>query len=236
MPLRDLLTVQSLDTHIDQLRHQIDSLAERAKLAGVEKDSAALNVEINDHQTSLNDLRRTERLIESEADGISQRIVSLDKQLYGGELTSAKDMQALSGEIEKLQTRRSELDDRALVLIDQIEPLEKTLDSLRLESAELTQQSDDLRSAIEEASSSLNDQISDLVVERKQAADLLNPVLREEYERLRGRLGGVGAAEIVHGTCSGCHVSFSSAELESIHKLGPDEFTHCEQCGRILVP
>ena len=60
--------------------------------------------------------------------------------------------------------------------------------------------------------------------------------LRTEYERLRARLGGIGVARIIHGTCSGCNLSLSSTELDHIRHGGVTDIFHCEQCGRILAP
>jgi predicted nucleic acid-binding Zn-ribbon protein len=56
------------------------------------------------------------------------------------------------------------------------------------------------------------------------------------YERLRARLGGVGAARLVGSSCSGCHLALPATELERIRHARPDELITCEQCGRILVP
>ena len=57
----------------------------------------------------------------------------------------------------------------------------------------------------------------------------------DEYERLRARLGGIGAAHVVHGACSGCNLALSSTELDHLRHAASGTISHCEQCGRILV-
>ena len=59
--------------------------------------------------------------------------------------------------------------------------------------------------------------------------------LLAEYERLRARLGGIGAARLEHGTCMGCRMKLPATELDRIKHQSPDELVHCDQCGRILV-
>ncbi len=60
--------------------------------------------------------------------------------------------------------------------------------------------------------------------------------LLARYEQLRSKLGGTGAARLVGGSCSGCHLTLSSMELDRVRKASPDAVITCEQCGRILVP
>ena len=60
--------------------------------------------------------------------------------------------------------------------------------------------------------------------------------LLARYEQLRSKLGGTGAARLVGGSCSGCHLTLSSMELDRVRKAPPDAVITCEQCGRILVP
>src|SRR2546423_279049 len=59
--------------------------------------------------------------------------------------------------------------------------------------------------------------------------------LRSTYEQLRKRLGGVGAARLQHGSCSGCHLTLSATELDQLKRQPEDALVYCEQCGRILV-
>ncbi len=57
-----------------------------------------------------------------------------------------------------------------------------------------------------------------------------------EYEALRAGLGGVGVAKLVGTQCGGCHLGLSAVEVARIRKVGQNEITHCEECGRLLVP
>jgi hypothetical protein len=59
--------------------------------------------------------------------------------------------------------------------------------------------------------------------------------LVQRYEKLRSRMGGVGAARLVGDHCDGCHLVLSSVEIERIRRLPPDQLTTCPECDRILV-
>jgi predicted nucleic acid-binding Zn-ribbon protein len=57
----------------------------------------------------------------------------------------------------------------------------------------------------------------------------------EQYEGLRGRLGGIGAARLSGARCEGCHIQIPSAQLEELRRAPDDEIVNCPECMRILV-
>ena len=70
---------------------------------------------------------------------------------------------------------------------------------------------------------------------RQAAAAGIPDELLSEYDRLRKKLGGVGAARLANGSCTGCHLALPATELDRIRHQAPDAVAHCDQCGRILV-
>jgi predicted nucleic acid-binding Zn-ribbon protein len=70
---------------------------------------------------------------------------------------------------------------------------------------------------------------------RLAAAATVPADLLTRYERLRATLAGTGAARLVGGSCSGCHLTLPAMEVDRIRKAPPDEVITCDQCGRILV-
>ncbi|HMC51585.1 MAG TPA: C4-type zinc ribbon domain-containing protein, partial [Acidimicrobiales bacterium] len=79
---------------------------------------------------------------------------------------------------------------------------------------------------------------AEVATEREARAALaaaLPADLSAQYDRLRGRLGGIGAARLANGACTGCHLTLSAIELDRMRRAPPDAVLHCEQCGRILV-
>ena len=64
----------------------------------------------------------------------------------------------------------------------------------------------------------------------------VDSTLLSEYESLRAARGGVGVARLSGTQCGGCHLALSAVEVSRIRKLADGEVTHCEECGRLLVP
>jgi len=233
--LEVLLEVQQHDTHIDQLEHRRRALAERAELAGVEAEISALEKVLADVEASLTAAHAEQGRHEGDLAATEARIAEVDKRLYGGTVSASRDLQAMSAEVDSLKRRRSLLEDDVLAAMDAVEPLQRERDELERRRAELDARAGSLRAAIAEAEVAIE---AELAAERDHRAAVAAPLPAElvaTYERLRSRLAGVGAARLEHGTCTGCHLSLPSGELERIRHEPPDAVVLCDQCGRILV-
>ena len=67
------------------------------------------------------------------------------------------------------------------------------------------------------------------------ALESTQAMLDAHAERIRTRGGGVGAAELRQGRCSGCQLQITNADLMRFRAAPADEVLRCEECDRILV-
>ena len=148
---------------------------------------------------------------------------------------AARDLTAMQTEIDHLHQRQRELEDRTIEAMEEREPVETLLADLDARRDELDERAGAARVTVAEAEVSIDADIAAAEAARAAAAAGLPAALLQQYDRLRERLGGVGAAPLVGGSCGGCHLSLPATELDRIKKLPPDAVVHCEQCGRILV-
>jgi predicted nucleic acid-binding Zn-ribbon protein len=233
--LHALLTVQERDTQADQLRHRRAHLPERARLdavgaelAGIETDGAVVTGE-------RDELARRQAGLESELADIERRTTDLDRRMRSGAVTASRDLQAMAGQVDAMKRRRSDLEDADLEVLEALDPLEKRVADLQERWAALDREAAELRTAIAAEEKVIDAQLAEVLEARRAAAAPIPPALMVTYERLRQRLGGVGAAALVGASCGGCHLTLSAGALDRIRRLPPDAVTTCEQCGRILV-
>lgn len=230
-----LLTVQDLDTAIDQLRHRRTNLPERSELKALEADAQALRTDLVAAIAARDEVSAREAAFEKDIATSEARIAEIDKRMYSGEVSSSKDLQAMATEIEHLKARVSGLEDSALEALDEREPLDAAVASLEARAAGMVELGKRLLAAITEAEAAIDAELATEVERRTAAAAAVPDDLLAEYERLRGRLGGIGVAKLEHGTCSGCRMKLPATELDRVKHQPPDALVHCEQCGRILV-
>ncbi len=231
----DLLTVQALDTTIDQLRHRRANLPERTEAKNAEAKRQGLVAETAVAAAARDVVAGRQGGFEKDISASEARIAEIDKKLYSGEVTASRDLQAMTTEIAHIKVRVSKLEDSALEAMDEREPLDAAVAALEAQAAGLEELAGRLRAEIASAESAIDAELATEQLQRSQAAAGVPADLLEEYERLRVRLGGIGAASLEHGTCMGCRMKLPASELDRVRHEPPDTLVHCEQCGRILV-
>ncbi len=230
-----LLEVQDHDTAIDRLLHRRANLTERSELRALEAQIASIDSNWRQVGEERDVLGARQATLEEQIGASRARSGEIERRLYSGQVTAARDLQAMDDEVKHLARHISELEDRELEVMEQLEPLDATLSSLVGELAELSTKAENLRLSIAEHEAEIE---GDLAHERSERARLAAEVpadLIALYEQLRKKLGGTGAARLVGGSCGGCHLQLPAMELDRVKKAPPDAVIYCDQCGRILV-
>jgi predicted nucleic acid-binding Zn-ribbon protein len=230
-----LLTLQGLDTHLDQLRHRRIHLPERAELAEIQEQLAALDVRqgaVGERRDAL--AAEAERL-ELEVIDIEDKSAYADRVLYGGTVKALKELTALQDEIAAFTKRKSDLEDRALAIMEDIDGLEATLAERESERAVLDGRATALIAAIAEAEVAIDADLADSTARRADIAASLDPPVLANYESLRTNLAGIAVALLVGSRCQGCHLTLPAADLDHIRHLPVGEIARCPECDRLLV-
>jgi predicted nucleic acid-binding Zn-ribbon protein len=233
--LDDLLVVQEHDSAADRLRHRLETLPDRARLAEVEASRAAVESERNEVGDRRSEVARRQQRAEDEVASLEAKIKELNRKLYSGTVSAPRELQAMEADVQSLKRHQSDLEDQVLVAMQDAEPLDTEIARLDEEWMRLEQEAEDLAAAIAEAGGSIDAELASEVEARSKAAASVPPDLLAQYERLRAKLGGVGAARLVGNSCGGCHLSLPATELDRIRHQPPDAVVLCDQCGRILV-
>lgn len=231
-----LLVVQRHDTAIDQLRHRRAGLAERSALASLEAEIAGVAARAAVVQDQRDELARREKALEDEIAVIEAKVADLDRRLYSGTVANPRELQAIQADIDSLKRRASELEDRAIALLEEREPFDAELADLEARRAELESRAEELRARLAAAEAAIDAELAAETAARAEAAAAVGPALLARYEELRTRLGGIGAARLEPGgRCSGCNLQLPAVEVARIKREPPEAVVSCDLCGRILV-
>ena len=230
-----LLRLQEHDTAVDQLRHRRATLPELAQLARLEDDLAALERMLAAVTAERDEVARRQKRLEDELAGVETKIADIRGRLYSGAVTVPRELQAMQAEVDALGRRRSALEDEVLEAMTEREPLDQQVADMEASGARHDQEGARLRAAVAEAQAGIDAELAAEAAAREEAAAGVTPDLSRLYEQLRARLGGVGAARLLNGRCTGCHLTLPATELDRIRHEPPDALIRCEQCGRVLV-
>ena len=234
-PFDALLEVQDHDTAMDRLRHRRAHLPEREELAAAERQAAELQARVAELRVRRDEVLGRQKELEAGIAAADQRIKEIEGRLYSGQVTATRDIVAMTAEVESLKNRRSSLEDDMLVTMEEDEPLAARAAELDAAQAALEASADRVRAAIAEAEAAIDAEIATEAAARAEDAAHLPDGLLATYERLRTKLGGVGAARLVGASCTGCHLTLPVQEVARIKREPPDALVLCDQCGRILV-
>lgn len=234
--LEDLLVVQEHDSAVDRLRHKKETLPEQARLAEVERALAALDASMADVGGRRDDVARRQQRHEDELSSVEAKIGEVEKRLYSGAVSAPRELLAMEADVASLRRHRSEIEDRVLEAMQEREPLDAELTVFAQQRSGLEAEADQLGQAIGEQVKEIDAELATELEARQAAAASIPDDLLGQYERLRSAEGGVGAARLVNGRCSGCHLTLPATELDRVKREAPGTVVLCDQCGRILVP
>ncbi len=233
--LEQLLEVQERDKTIATLHHQRDVLPERQKLTELQEESDHLHRRKELLSKELSTKEEDQQRLEDEVNAIEERVSEQEANLYNGEVTAIKDLQAIQSDIAGLQERKRLVEDQILEAMEQLEPLKVLWESILEEEQAISEQQNQTKTTLETNESNFDKQIEGAQKERSELAADIPEDLLQIYEKLRSRSGNIGVAQLTGRTCKGCHLDLPAVEVDRLKKLPPDELINCEECGCILV-
>ena len=231
---RQILDVASFDQKTTALNHTAATLPEIAELASVTtKSNNARDLRIA-AQTELNDVKRELLRAEGDVEQIVIRITRDEARLNGGS-ASAKELEQLQHEVGTLGARRAELEEVELEIMMRVDEIKERIADLQGQEETHTALINELNIRKENALARINGELESIAKERSETLASVSAELITLYEKIRTSNNGTGAAALVAGACTGCHLSINTVELKRIADLAEDEVVRCEECRCILV-
>ena len=226
--LEQLWTLQQLDTGLASARARRatldDGSALRQEVETIRAAAAAAASRLHECQAALRDH-------ELQLESAEAKQKKIEGDLYGGRISNPKELANLQDDLAALARTRDHLEDRILVLLDQVEALKE-----EVASAEAAHRAVDQRLAVhmaqyEAARSELDAEIDGLASQRAASAVVVEPRLLKKYEGIAAQESGVGIVAIQNGRCGGCHNTVAS---NFVTQARDGRVITCERCHRIL--
>jgi predicted nucleic acid-binding Zn-ribbon protein len=230
-----LLDLQQLDTRLDQLAHRAANLPELARHADLTERLAEFHTDSVQAQTELSDLGEQVAKAELEVAGVRARAHKDQTLLDSGAISSGKQLEEIQHEITSLARRQTSLEDVELELMEQAEGVQARVDILSDTVAKTRAEIADVEQARDAVLGEISDEVITIELRRVKLVDDVPADLTALYQRLRGNLGGVGAAPLVGKHCEGCNMQLAPTDLSAIAAAAPDDVVRCEECSRILI-
>ena len=228
--LQKLFNIQQLDTQLLQVKRRyarVDrAIKDEVKLAELKKNLESCKTK--ELETKLNVAR-----LKSERSQLQERHESLEKKLYGGQITNVREMKAV--ETEQLEAKR-----KVNRIDDNLGPLELGLEELSRESEQLEGQLADYAKEWEQEREELVKERSGYIVEykkldaeRKRSQEGINAGHLKLYEELFRSKRGTAVVKVERGVCLGCNLSLPSASSSATGTAAT--LPRCPNCTRVVL-
>lgn len=224
-----LYKLQLIDTETDEKRETLGRVESQLDQS---EELLSARSKLAEEEQSLRKSRGKLRDLELDLEEISSKIASAQGMLYGGEITSPKELASLEQEIEYLKRRLSEVEDTTLETMAEVEGRESGLkveeEHLQRMGQEWKAIQEDLRQQAQE----LRSRLMSLEGERKETLLAVSEQDLIVYEDLRRLKGGQAVALLDSGICQGCRVALPTSLVQKVRR-GQD-LVSCGSCQRIL--
>jgi hypothetical protein len=227
--LEVLVEMQKKDDRIGKYEHQLKILPE--ELSSLKQTLAEANAALEETESNLTENLKSQKKLELEIEDNKQRIDKYKNQLLS--IKTNKEYKALNGEINHLETKNSDIDDKLIALMEEESNLreekEKRLEAKR--SAEQELKANEKR--LEDKIAALQKEIERLKEQRNEYGRKLPFNLLRKYA---GLIKNKNRKAVVHCSgevCGGC--GFSIRPQLIIELKEGKSVLYCENCGRIMV-
>jgi len=234
-PLKRLLDLQRVDSAIDRLTQRKADLPEQRVVDALVVELDEARAAHAAKKADLDGIAHEQSRFEGEVQMIDDKIKHESNRLYGGDITSPKELASIQAELDALRRRKNHLEDQDLEVMERREAIDRDLTALAEQLTELERRGTEATEARDHAAVEIETELNQNTAARAEILPEIPPDLLEVYQELRPKKNGVAAAALEGGVCRGCGVSLSPVALDAIKRSESGEVARCENCRRILV-
>ncbi|MBE43539.1 MAG: hypothetical protein CL742_08615 [Chloroflexi bacterium] len=227
---KSILDLQTKDNEIQTAKNRLneidDQLSDESSVSDASKIDEAIKLQFQNLSSKI-------RKLEGDNLSLLSQQKSVTTKIYGGAISSEKELAALQEELSSLESKIEGLEDSllsAMVDYDRYEEgVKKSADNL---SSVLEKRKTQLESITKEKGK-LEQDIIDLQVNREKLQIEIPSTVYTTYERLRKSKDGLAVSVMRGERCSACNISVPNKIAQAIGT--PDNISFCNSCQRILI-
>jgi hypothetical protein len=223
-----LVEVQDVEVEIiqaDRLIHALDS--EAAALDHAADEHAA---HVTAEKTTLDELRKSYRELESESKINAEMIVKSNEKLRA--VKTNKEYQSTLKEIEEIRKKNSAIEDRMLEQLEKIETAEVAVRQKEAELSDYIQACREKKESLTKKAQQERQTLEILSEKKRQISAKADPKMIVVLDDVRRKVRGMAVVPAQQATCMGCHMNIPAQLFNELQRF--DELRFCPHCHRII--
>ncbi len=226
--IRKLVELQKIDEeifgHKKELKEKPASLQESKQRHEMKKE----HLQESDEMVKTKQLERKEKEVDLQAK--EDDIIKANSHL--SQLKTNKEYKAKLTEIENIKADKSIIEEKILILFDEVDNLNKNFQEEKDALDESEKKYLDEKKQVEEEVKELEEKVKLLENKRKQMIVEIDEAILSRYERILTGKEGLAMVPVINNTCSGCYMGVPAQQVNEI-KIH-ENLVFCETCARIL--
>ena len=225
--LETLAKLQSIEVETDRINAKLNTVPE--KIESFDLEIQTLDKRLSDEFIRLDELGKAYRTYESDFDVNLSKMKKSEGKLR--EVKTNKEYQYTLKEIEDIKAINSEIEDKMIDCLDQMDEAEKYLSTKKDEFQGLKDQIETEKDAIQQETEAGRARLKDLQMEWGAVSKQIGPELMKTYMQVREKRGSAVAA-VNKAVCQGCNLNIPPQMYNELQRGGDLRF--CPHCQRII--
>ena len=223
-----LLVVQDRDRKIKRLEQEIHDLPARKKLIEAQLD--AFQKAHDDAEDNIRKKSLEQKDLEAQVEQHEERIRKFRQQQM--DVKNNDDYKAFEHQIETVRQEILTIEERDLVLMEELEALENIRDEKAAALKDEQKVVDGELELFRQRSANIETELKEVQADRARLAADVDPDWLSRYDRIFQHVGDYALVEVESNTCGGCHMKLPPQAAHDARRL--DDMTLCMYCGRLL--
>ena len=222
-----LYRLQELDLELDSKEQALRQIASQL---GDNQTVVRVQARLESERQRLEEFKQQQRSLEGEVDDEAAKLSGAEQELYSGKIGNPKELTNLQREVEGLKTKRGQMEDKLLEIMDKVEQATTNVAAVSKEFKVVENEWQEQQQCLSAETEKLKTMLIDLEHKKQLLSNEIDPQAMEYYRELR-KQKGEAVARVEQGVCQGCRILLTTTELQRARR---GRLVRCNSCGRIL--
>ncbi len=226
--IRNLIALQKCDFEIKVLNKKREEGP--AKIKVLEEELKQVEGAADEELVKAEAVKKEKREIEQEIEDLAGRVEKSKVKL--ATIKSNKEYDAVLKEIDTLEKKKSEFEDKALQVMEEIDSLDAKLSAIKEKKETHREKFEADQKDVEKEIKALDRARRKHEKEKKMVRKEMDQDLLKYYDNLLDHKQGIAVCSVIKGICQACHMGIPPQKFNEL--MRGDALRNCPHCGRIM--
>ena len=226
--LKILIQLQDVEAEIGHTENQIDAL--NADTVALDQNCATQQETVEAEKEALETIKKAYRELETESSINDEMIAKSNVKLR--EVSTNKEYQSILKEIAELEEKRSEMEDRMIMQLDEMDAAEDAISKKAAQLSRLVESTAVEKKSIAAKVETQRERIDTLNQQKAEIAAKVDQKMLAIMDDVKKRVRGLAVVPARQEICTGCHMNIPPQLYNELQRF--DELRFCPHCRRIV--